>query len=137
MGPHQQRLGHWKYTPDLDYLIQFSSSSHHVSTHNSNPIVAKNRVSVFRTVDHAWSGQFCTDSAVGEAVPGNVYAGTAHALSDHNLVTATFELPVSSPLSSSSPARAVAAFGKALADFQSIVLDDAACGQEEAVCWAD
>ena len=76
-----------------------------------------------QTVDHAWSGQFCTDSSIGEALPGNFYAGTSHALSDHKIFTATLELPVSSPWSSLSPALVVVAFRNAPVDFQSSMLD--------------
>ncbi|CAB9498118.1 expressed unknown protein [Seminavis robusta] len=109
----------------LDYLIQHSSSSS-----SSNPV---NVVTTLKTKE-PWSGQFCHDTTLGEAKPNNLYRASAYALSDHNLVTATFTLPDSSGASTWA---ARIAFNNAVRSWNSGIVDEAACGQQGTVCWTD
>ncbi|EOD38904.1 hypothetical protein EMIHUDRAFT_466755 [Emiliania huxleyi CCMP1516] len=100
----------------LDYLV-YSSSSDGALTGQAPP----KEVSTLRAAD-AWAGVFCESDIFGTLAPSA--PGTAHALTDHNIVTATFALPAAG--GGGGAAAATAAFEAA-----------AACGQEGAVCFYD
>lgn len=113
----------------LDYLIQHSSSS---SSVNVTPI---NQVTTLKT-KRAWQGQFCIDTNLGEAGRNNLYTSNAYALADHNLVTASFLLPIGS----GSLVDAYLAFNNVVRKWNNDIhgeVDRAACGQQDTVCRTD
>jgi len=103
----------------LDYLIQFASS-----TTSENPV---NDVSVLKTKT-PWNGQFCKDDY-------ETYQDTAFALSDHNIVTASFTIPDTIPGSTFAKAKQAAI--PSIKNWNQVEVDNAACGQIDAVCWTD
>jgi len=110
----------------LDYLIQHSSS--HAS------LMANNAVSVFKTKD-VWTGEFCDNTSLGGLIPGNLDEGEAHALTDHNIVTATFKLPNRAIIGGNNDA--VSLFDDTIFAWDNGLVDETACGQEASVCWTD
>uniref|UniRef100_A0A7S2IEL5 EGF-like domain-containing protein n=1 Tax=Helicotheca tamesis TaxID=374047 RepID=A0A7S2IEL5_9STRA len=105
----------------LDFLIQHSSS------HAGNG--PENVVSVLKSKT-PWSGQFCEGYL---DVPSS---GTASALSDHNVVTATFQLPQGT--STSNMDDALATYKNAINSWiNGNLVDNAACGQEGSGCGTD
>lgn len=111
----------------LDLLVQHSTSA---SGSAGSP--AANHVHVLRTVT-PWSGQFCTDATIGEAVASNVQSGTATALTDHNAVTASFTLPGASSASAAGAGAAVDTVVSAWSGQVAL----AACGQTDISCAVD
>uniref|UniRef100_A0A7S4RC95 EGF-like domain-containing protein n=2 Tax=Ditylum brightwellii TaxID=49249 RepID=A0A7S4RC95_9STRA len=106
----------------LDYLIQYSSSHSGESP--------KNIVGVLKS-KVAWNGKFCEDT-----FSGHTFTDTAYALSDHNTVTATFQLPQGE--ANSNVNAALAAFNNAIDSWTNGKLaDNAACGQEDSLCFDD
>ncbi|EOD26953.1 hypothetical protein EMIHUDRAFT_468925 [Emiliania huxleyi CCMP1516] len=112
----------------LDYLV-YSSSSDGALTGAATP----NEVSTLRAAD-AWAGVFCESDIFGTLAPSA--PGTAHALTDHNIVTATFALPVTG--GGGGAAAATAAFEASVAAWREPSgAQEAACGQQGAVCFYD
>ena len=89
----------------LDYLV-CSNSSDGALTGAATP----NEVSTLRAAD-AWDGVFCESDILGTLAPSA--PGTAHALTDHNIVTAAFALPAAG--GGGGAATATAAFEAAVA----------------------
>ncbi len=103
----------------LDYLIEYGSSgAAEVATNNVHQL----------SYTPGWSGQFCNDSSQG--VLGGVKSGTAHSLSDHNAVVASFDLPPAM----SSVVSPTTVFNAA---FDQYAVQEAACGQASTQCVVD
>ena len=78
-------------TEVLDLLIQHSTST--ASGNDVAAEIAQNTVYNLRSLV-PWTGTFCDDGSAG--VIGGTHAGSATALTDHNAVTAVFQLPAAS-----------------------------------------
>lgn len=116
----------------LDYVIEHSTSAPaggRVSDHGANVVhTAKTAAS------QSWAGTFCSSSMLGET--GDTTTGSATALTDHNMVTARFSLPVA-PSDGTLPAGVQSGFATVVADWVGGTVGDGACGQLETPCLAD
>lgn len=111
----------------LDYILLHSSSSGPATP------AAPNSVETLK-VDRKWSGTFCGSSVLGTL--GETYSGEASALTDHNTVTATIQLP-DVPMNGKATG-AAAAFESMLRSWRSDAgAQEAACGQSGALCAFD
>lgn len=114
------RFSHGAAHEVLDYVIRHSASDP-----SGSPAVAPPR-NVVRPLKktEAWAGSFCESATLGTL--GTTYPGTAHALTDHNVVTASVPLPRPAPASGA----AATAFRDVIGAWVGLSGADAAsCGQ--------
>jgi len=112
----------------LDYLF-VQSSSEAARIHAAS---AKNEVRTLRTAV-PWNGTFCESDVLGTI--GRTYTDSFHALTDHNAVVASFDLP---PATTTDASLAAAAFAEAVLEWRTNAgAQQAACGQEGTQCAID
>lgn len=114
----------------LDLLIQHSSST--TSSNGVAAEIAQNTVYTLRAKT-SWTGTFCDDATKG--VVGNTQAGNATALTDHNAVTAVFQLPAASEDLAAAEGAVVLVDGVMNTWIGQVAAS--ACGQEGVQCAVD